>query len=240
MLSLLALTLLAAPPSVELRRETTLDFVVDEALQQDGGVQYFYELAPPTKKPAPASALARFRAMDRLATIDDPYQVVRSKLVYTVERDLSFFTEARARDVRWLNQVAPEMGVTVEPGGGFRVDRTPSNRFKLTWFEAPAPGTDTELTQFFTFLPVDQKPASIVVQHNTDFARVMGWRTAERAITYTAHYSLGPGRTRIYVCSMSLLHHLPPFFLGGKDRVFRESVDGAARLIAQLRSTKDP
>lgn len=230
--------LLAATP-VEMRRETSLDFAIDEPFQQGGGVQYFYEFAEPNPRPAPESPLARFRAMDDKATLDDPYHVMMSRLVYTVERDLDFFTEARARDVKYLQQVAPEIGVTVDAEGTFRAAQTPSNRFRLTWLEAPtrqSVAADPALVHFFEFLPQGVQPASIIVQKNFDFARVMGWRTAERAITFTAHESLGPGRTRIHVCTMSLLHHVPPFFLGGKQRVFRESIDGAAKLIGQLRA----
>ncbi len=233
---LIALAIFAAAPG-ELRRESELDFAVDEAFQQAGGVQYFYDLAEPA--PEPSSALTRFRAMDAESSIDDPYTVVMSRLVYTVEHDLSFFTEARARDVGFLKRVAPEMGVRLEPDGTFRVTRAPSNRFKLTWFQEPIASADPALTAFLRLLPPGERPASIVLQQNDDFARVLGWRTAERAITFTAHFAIAPGRTRVVVCSMSLLHHLPPFFLGGRGRVFRESVDGAARLIGQLRAWKD-
>ena len=228
--------LLAASP-IEMRRETSLDFAIDDALQQDGVVQYFYEFADPDPRPPASSALARFRAMDDQSSIDDPYHVMMSRLVYTVERDISFFNETRAKDVKYLQQVAPEVGVSVEADGTFRAAKTPSNRFRLTWLEAPTRESiagDAALSHFFGFLP--RAPASIIVQKNFDFARVMGWRTAERAITFTAHESLGPGRTRIHVCTMSLLHHVPPFFLGGKERVFRESIEGAAKLIGQLRA----
>ena len=229
---LIALAIFAAAPG-ELRRESELEFAVDEAFQQAGGVQYFYDLAEPT--PEPSSALTRFRAMDAESSIDDPYTVVMSRLVYTVERDLSFFTEARARDVGFLKRVAPEMGVRLEPDGTFRVTRAPSNRFKLTWFHEPITSADPALTAFLRLL----LQAWVRHPRGDDFARVLGWRTAERAITFTAHFAIAPGRTRVVVCSMSLLHHLPPFFLGGRARVFRESVDGAARLSCQLRAWKD-
>lgn len=233
MSAFVALAILAAALPVEMRREAELEFAVDEAFQNDGGVQYFYELAEPAPKASPA--LTRFRAMDRESSIDDPYVVVMSRLVYTVERDSSFFNETRARDVHYLKQVAPEMGVRLEPDGTFRVSRMPSNRFELTWLEAPVAVEDPALAAFFTLLPPGERPVSIVMQKNFEFARVLGWRTAERAITFTAHYAIAPGRTRVVVCTMSLLHHLPPFFLGGRGRVFRESVDGAAKLIGQLR-----
>jgi hypothetical protein len=230
-----ALLLTAAP---EMRRETNLDFVADEAFQAQGGVQYFYELAAPNDAPAETSTLARFRALDPQATPKDPYHVVMGRIVYTVERDISYFTEARARDVLYLRKVAPEMGVRREPDGAFRVSKAPSNRFTLSWFDDPDPATDAFLGRFFAFLP--SKPASIVVQRNDQFARVLGFRTAERSLTYTAHLPLGPGRTRVSVVTFSLLVNLPPDFLGGSGRIVQESVDGAQRLIQQLREYSGP
>jgi hypothetical protein len=236
MLSLIVLTLAAAP--VELRQERALDFAVDEAFQNDGGVQYFYELADPVAKPTEGSPLAIFRSMDELSKPNDPYHVVMSRLVYTVDRDVSFFTEARARDAEWMNRVAPDVGVTAEADGSFRAARTPSNRFRITWLEPPFPD-DAGLKRFLSLLPSGAVPVSVVVQKNSDFSRVLGMRTAERALTYTAHVPLGPGRTRVFVCSMSLLHTLPPFFLGGRKRVYVEAIEGAGKLIEQLRNAPE-
>lgn len=236
MFPLIAITLVAAP--IELRREQTLGFTVDEAFQQDGGVQYFYELAEPDSKPTEGSALAVFRELDELSKPSDAYHVVMSRIVYTVERDVSFFTEARARDVGWMNRVAREAGVRAEPDGSFSVSKTPSNRFRVTWLAPPFP-EDAGLRRFLSLLPKEAEPASVIVQRNYDFSRVMGQRTAERAVTWTAHVPAGPGRTRVFVCSMSLLHNLPPFFLGGRNRVFREAIEGAGTLIEQLRKAPD-
>ncbi|MFZ5444611.1 MAG: hypothetical protein ACOZQL_31750 [Myxococcota bacterium] len=226
----------AAAP--EMRRETNLDFATDEAFQAQGGVQYYYELAAPNDAPPESSALARFRALDPQATPKDPYHVVMGRIEYTVERDVSYFTEARARDVTYLRKVAPEMGVRREPDGAFRVSKSPSNRFTISWFDAPEPDGDAFLRRFFAFLP--GKPASVVVQRNEQFARVLGFRTAERALTYTAHLPLGPGRTRVSVITMSLLVNLPPDFLGGPNRIIEESVEGAQTLIRQLREYSGP
>lgn len=237
LLALVASAAAAAPP--EMRREPQLDFKPDEAFQRDGGVQFFYALEPSLPTPPATSAWARLRPLDDLATPTDAYEVVMSRIVYTVARDVSYFTEARARDTKYLATVAPEMKVTAAPDGSFLVGRMPKNRFRLSWFDAPTPAEPT-LEPFFRFLPTDAAPASIVVQRNSEFGRVMGWRTAERSITYTAHFSRGPGVTRVHVVTMSLLYHVPPFFLGGKARVYREAVDETANLIEALREYRGP
>lgn len=231
-LALLGTAALAAPP--EMRREPAPDFEPDEAFQADGGVQFFYALEVTVTAPDAGTSWARFRPLDDQAQATDAYHAVMSRIVYTVERDVSYFTETRARDARYLEEVAPEMKVTAQQDGSFLVGRTPANRFTLRWYDAPA-GDEPTLEPFFAFLPKSARPSSVVVQRNTEFARVMGMRTAERSITYTAHLALGPGRTRVFVCTVSLLHALPPFFLGGKNRVYREAVDETQRLIEALR-----
>lgn len=233
--SLLVYSLLAAPPAM--RRESAPEFEIDDAFQDKGGVQYFYEFETTSARPKADSMWAHFRTLDDAAKPTDTYEAVMSHLVYTVERDASWFTEARARSIDYLRAVAPEMKITAQPDGSFLVGRAPQNRFRLTWYATPR-ASDPTLAPFYAFLPKGAEPVSIVVQHNTDFARVMGMRTAERSITYTAHFAIAPGRTRIVVCTVSLLHNVPPFFLGGKNRVYREAVAETAQLIEALREYK--
>ena len=229
-----ALLLSSAP---ELRREENLDFTPDSAFQSDGGVQFFYSLASPDEaRGAPeGSALARLRRLDDRGMPSEALHVLMIRLVYTLERDISFFTEARARDLNYLNALAPELRATVNARGVFHADLTPANDFTLEWQE-PVAG-DSPLLQF---LPEGTKPASIIIQRNFDFARVMGFRTAERTVTWTAHVPLGFGRTRVFVCTFSLMHNIPPPFLGGKQRVYREALDNTAMLIARLREYDRP
>jgi len=228
----------AGPP---MRQEPVLAFAIDEPFQQDGGVQYFYAL---TKKDAAASSptVAFFRGFDegdRWSAAAQPVHVVTSRIVYTVEKDAAFFTEARATDVGWMNAVAPELQVTARPDGGFHAGKMPSNDFTVRFLEGAAlaaqPG-DGGVARLVSLLPDAGVPASVVVQENFDFARVMGVRTGAFSVTWTGHLRLGPGRTRVHVVTMSAIHTLPPFFLGGERRVFNESVAGALDLIERLRA----
>jgi hypothetical protein len=229
-----ALLVAAAP---ELRREENLDFIDDAAFQNSGGIQFFYAFATPQEaRAAPeGSALARLRALDDRAMPGERLYVLMSRLVYTLDRDISFFTEARSRDVNYLNSVAPEVRATVNARGVFHADLTPANNFTIEWQEPVH--ADSPL---LPFLPKSAKPASIIVQRNFDFARVMGFRTAERSVTWTAHVPLGVGRTRVVVCTISLMHNIPPPFLGGKQRVYREMLDNTAMLVARLREYPGP
>jgi hypothetical protein len=236
--ALVAFAARAAPP---MRQETALAFTLDEPFQQDGGVQYFYELA---KKDAASSnaTFAFFRGFDesgRWASLGRPAHVVMSRIVYTVDKDASFFTEARAKDTTWMNTVAPEFDVSTRPDGGFRAGKMPANDFTIRFLDAAALASqpaDGGLAHVASLVPDAAPLASVVVQENFDFSRVMGVRTGAFSVTWTAHQALAPGRVRVHVFTMSAIHTLPPFFLGGEKRVFKESVAGALDLIERLRA----
>ena len=227
------LAVLAAAP--ELRTEPRVDFTRDDVFLGKGGVQIFVAVEPWAKPPPTGSALEVFGPLLGAAP-KYAQHVAMARVVYTVDRDVTFFTETRARDLSWVQRMAPDMGVVAEPDGTFRVTRTPSNRFSLEWFDAP--DAQPALTAFLAQIPAGTK--SVVVQRNSGFARVLGFRTAERSVTFTAHHALAKGKTRIEVYTASLLVNLPPPFLGGSARVIRESLDGTRNLIEHLRDYDGP
>lgn len=234
---------LAFSAETELRRETSCDFAIDAAFQDAGGVQYFYALVPPQPSPDTDATFVRFKPFDPSAVFDglsSPPHVVLSRLTYTVEKDVSFFTEARARDPGYINAVAKDMEVTKRPDGSFRVGAAPSNTFTIEYFDAArlAAGASSTpaIARALELSNLPERPTSVVFQQNRDFARIMGVRTADGSFTWTLHYAIAPGRTRLVVLTMSYLRTLPPFFLGGAGRVFRESTEGARALIDSLRA----
>lgn len=242
---LLLASVAAVSGAAPMRQEKDPRFPLDEPFLADGGVQFFYELAPKLSLPDSSSAaFTLFRpleATNRWKTAG-PLHVVMSRLVYEVDKDASFFTEARANDLSYINTVAKEYRISRDADGGFRSDAMPSNTFFIRFYDEAALRREEgrgALARFLALVAVPS-PVSVVFQQNDNFARVMGARTGELGITWTAHYALRPGRTRLQVCTMSYLHTLPPFFLGGDQRVYRESVDGASALIDALRRYRDP
>jgi hypothetical protein len=238
---LLVATLLAAAPgdagqapapapaevSVKsVRRERTATFAVDEALQAQGGMQYFFALEP--------AVLPDFAALDA-ASGPHPY-VMMSRIVHTLDKDASFFSAERVLDLDYMRTVGPQFQLTQKAPGVFRVGRTPANDFTLEHLG------EAELTATPRAPALDQVdalcgagPQVVVVQRNTGFSRVMGWRTAEASFTFTAHHRVTAGRTRVCVVTMSYLVNVPPFFLGGARRVHDESLKEALALIRALR-----
>ena len=229
--------------AVLMRREPSLRFDVDEAFQADGGVQYFYELTTANRSAAAASqSLPLFLAFavgGRQAARTEPLSVVATRVVHTIDKDSSFFTEERAKDVAYLNTVAPGLGIVRVAPDTYRVAATPSNLFRLRWLDADAVrrGAHTQgLSRLLELTAGAALPESVVVQENREFARVMGFRTGDASVTWTAHYPLRPGQTRICIFSMSTLYNLPPKFLGGEERVYSETVNAIAGLIRNLRA----
>lgn len=218
-----------------MRREMKVDFEVDEAFQADGGVQFFYAFADAAEvaDAGTGTTLSRLRALDDAARPGEQLHAVMSRIVYTLDRDVGFFTEARARDVKYINAIAPEVKAKVDGKGVFRTSKPPANSFTIEW-QQPVPAG----SPYRAFLPAGAEPDSIIVQRNSDFDRMFGFRTAERSVTWTAHVPAGDGRTRVFVCTTSLMHNIPPGFMGGKQRVYKEAVQSATQLIGRLRDYK--
>ncbi|MBL8951210.1 MAG: hypothetical protein JNK82_10565 [Myxococcaceae bacterium] len=239
MLALISPPAFAAPP---VRQEVALRFAVDEAFQHQSGVQYFYQLVPPEPCALTASpAFAQLRVLDlgrRWERLAKPPHVVVSRLSYLVEKDISFFSRARAEDVGYMNAVAKDYGISKTADGRYRVSKTPANSFTLTYFDdaavraAPADGAIARVSSIAS----TELPSSVLMQENTDFAPVLGVRTGELSVTWTAQYALHPGLTRLEVFTVSYLHNLPPFFLGGQQRVFAEAQRASLELIENLRA----
>lgn len=239
--AVLALTSTAAADAPPLRRESLAGFAVDEPFQRSGGVQLFYGLTrdvdPAGSQDGTFAAFRPFDFNDRFDELTSTVHVVMSRLVHTVNKDVSFFTEARARDLEYLRAIAPTMKLSQLDDGRFRVGVLPQNDFAILYFGA----RDVQDLAAKNAIPAlllrgQTLPATIVVQENTGFSRVMGWRTAEMGVTWTAHYAVSPGVTRVEVATMSYLHTLPPFFLGGVERVYKESLSGALGMIQRLRA----
>lgn len=241
---LLAVSLVSSAAFAEtpLRREPSASFEVDVAFQDRGGVQYFYELLRADRSPDLSPTFSAFRAFDVhdvWKRLDAPANVVLSRLVYTIDKDVSFFTEARTRDIDYINAIAREAKVSRNDDGSFRASQTPANTFRIEYFDASrvqaAVGVLPGLARVLELSGLAGPPHSVVFQENRDFDRVMGFRTAAGSFTWTAHYAAGKGKTRLVVFIVSYLHTLPPFFMGGEKRVFRESTEGARVLIDRLR-----
>jgi hypothetical protein len=228
--AVVAVLLLATWPAVAdqpvARREARPRFETDDGFQRRGGVQYYFTL---TTEVAPD-----FRPFDDVARTER-FHVVMSRIEHTVERDSAFFSAARALDIDYMKAVAPDYELSSKGGGRFHAARMPSNNFTVRFLDAPALSVATEPGVAQLGQLCGEGAESVVVQKNSDFARVMGFRTAEASFTWTAHYRLEPGRTRICVVTMSYLVNLPPFFAGGEGRVHAESVREALQMISRLR-----
>lgn len=230
-MGLLVTALLFSAPDLPTHREARVTFVVDEAFQARGGLQYWFalqngvsrDLAPLARGLGPAAFM------------------VMSRIVHTLNKPACFFSADRVLDVDYINAIGPIFQVTARGPGQFHAARTPANDFSVRHFDRQALKARAEDAAFRQLEALcGAAPDSVVLQRNSDFARILGWRTAEGSLTWTAHYAVGPHHTRVCVVTMSSLVNLPPFFLGGKGRLHDESVREAVALVRALRKYADP
>ncbi len=244
MTALLSVLTIATDDGAPLRREADCRFAIDERFQRAGGVQLFYAFKhSDDRSERLEKTFVEFRPLDfndRFDAISTPTHVVMSRLVHTVNKDVSFFSEQRVVDLEYMRAIAPDMKVSKRADGRFRVGAVPQNDFEILHF---GPRDVQALLAKKALSPLlvqsGAVPTSIVVQENTGFSRVMGMRTAEMGVTWTAHYAVNPGVTRVEVTTMSYIHTVPPFFLGGSERVYKESVSAAVGMIRRLREFRD-
>jgi hypothetical protein len=213
------------------RREARPTFAIDTAFQADGGVQIFFDLVLADQRPDENANVAMFRAAleadGRWKQLDEPTHLTMARISYTLDKDVSFFSRDRIFDLSYVRSVAPDMKIGALPDGRFSVARSPAHTFSLTYLQGSPNQTATALAGH------DGSP--VVIQRNEGFARVAAWRTAAYAMTWTFHESLGPGKTRLTVLTMSALYNLPPFFMGAGNRLYSEMVEHTVSLIGRLR-----
>lgn len=219
---ILSAVVLSAAALPEVRREERVTFTVDDAFQRAGGVQLYFQLISPDD-----AALTPFLPLDRSdrrSKFTEPMHVSVSRVVYEVEKDVSFFTKERLLDVKYMRALAPELDITAKNNGAFHVGRTPSNSMHMEVHEEAGFGAKLA------------RGSPVVVQENDDFARVMGWRTAAWSATWTFYEKRSSGRTRVTVLSLNYLYNLPPPMLGGSDRLFIDTRAQTLEFIAALRA----
>lgn len=236
-LALALATLPHTPP--EVRREPAIGFAVDTRLQDAGGLQYFFALGRRETTPLQQAPFDRLRPLLHGVEEGMPaLHVLTTRIVFTVDRDAGFFTAERATDPDFLNAVIPEGRVEQIAEATFRTQLTPANTFKVRFIgeKELAKGKREPAVQLLIDLaPELGTPVSVVTQDNYNFDRVIGVRTAAWSVTWTGHYRLPQGRTRVVSYTLSLVHNLPPFFLGGDERVHQEARKSAVALVEGIR-----
>lgn len=123
----------ARPP---VRREERITFEVDATLQERGGVQYFYELIDQDQDALARESFAKLQPLDargRWAGSKEPLYVLVSRLVYTLDKDVAFFTAERVRDVAYMNTLLPGADIRRKAPGQYTVAKTPANSFTVRY-----------------------------------------------------------------------------------------------------------
>ncbi|MDQ3265373.1 MAG: hypothetical protein M3Y59_17235 [Myxococcota bacterium] len=232
----------ATPPQT--RREGVLRFGVDPSLQDRGGAQYFFTVLHPQPSPLQREPVRSLARMLPAGGKDwDPLHAMASRFVYTLEKDVTFFTAERADDLTYIRALMPEANVERLGDRFFRSHLLPASNFRVRFLGTPQlaqPEQGPLIKTFVAFAPELGVPTAIAIQVNEDFERVMAVRTAEISVTWTGYYRLERGRTRVVSYGLTLLHNTPPFFLGGDDRLHDSLLKEMVRLIHGMRTLRPP
>ncbi len=257
LLSTILVGLLAAPHlaqsrPLEVRAETGVAFPIDEAFLRKGGVQHFFALTDPGGLCATgdsisggadraAEALIALRVLDRdgiwSAMHREDLHAMISRVAYIAEVPIQFFSEARVRDVDYINSVMPGMNVECGGDGSFHAKGSllrfmPSTRFTLDYRRGAAAARLP--TPLLTGVASDISPAILLTQRNTEFGRIGGMRTSRASYAATAHYAVGTGQTLIVNCTLGYLHSLPP--VGGARLIRDKARDYTAQVVANIKA----
>lgn len=224
------------------RRETQARFLPDEAFQVQGGVQYFYDFVEKGDDALKGSpAYGAFRELDparRWASLADPVYVVMVRVVYLLDKDVSFFSRGRVLDARYMNRICPTCGIQPLGSGLYRVKQMPANTSRVRYLaggELQQSLSEGWLKSALALSSALGAPEIVVLQENFDFEPILGMRTGERSVTVTTHHAAAPGKTRVAVHMVTWMHNVPPFFLGGAGRVHDTTLEGTLSLVKYLR-----
>ena len=224
------------------RREPQARFVADEAFLAQGGVQYFYDFVEKGADALKASpAYGAFRELDparRWVSLEDPVYVVMVRVVYLLDKDVSFFSRDRVLDAGYMNRVCPTCGIQPLGSGLYRVKQMPANTSRVRHLAGGALQQSLAEGWLRPALALSSglgAPEIVVLQENFDFESILGMRTGERSVTVTTHHAAAPGKTRVAVHMVTWMHNVPPFFLGGAGRVHDATLEGTLSLVKYLR-----
>ncbi len=237
----------AAPPKPTLKPkiENQYHFVLDRALLNQGTPQYYSRLLLKKEAPLNTPEFSSIVGIDFPGYYrnrgNDDYAVMLGRVVFTIPKPIEFYSGTRLTDVNRMNRLMPEFPARRDPSrsGSFFSDGYPGCKFTVeTWSrdELLALGNSRpELRYAEKMNPELGVPDRIVIQHNFDFERVLGFKTSRGALTLTAHYADGPNRTLISTFSLGYLENLPPAVWGGAGIVTETSRDATLVLIERLR-----
>jgi hypothetical protein len=232
-------------PTLVPRIESQYRFALNPDVLNAGTPQYFSELIEAPRDPMGSQGFQHIEALDFPRYFDSRgssrYSVMLGRVAFTVKKPVSFYSRERVLDVKRMNRITPEFPArqTAQGPGYYISDATPGCKFTVETYsreELLALGNSRpELRYAETMHPELGVPDRLVIQHNYDFDRILGFKTSRGAVTLTAHYAQGSDSTLILTYSLAYLENMPPRIWGGAKLVVDTSRDATLVLIERIR-----
>jgi hypothetical protein len=230
--------------SVSVIRQNDIHFAVRAAGMKPGEILYFYDLI--SKDDAASGEAASEKSFQTTLPLDfpgvwknrtEPYNIMITKNAYILNKDITFFNKQRLLDVSYINATLPQMKVSKNSDGTYTLTGTPSATSSLTYYSkadvaaqpmnssvSAASGLDSELGT----------PDVMLVQHSYNFDTIMAVRTNKSSTVFSQHYAIAPGKTLVVAYSLSFVYNVPPWFLGGADRIRTEYVKAMQQVYSNV------
>jgi hypothetical protein len=229
-------------------RERSIRFSVDASELKSGTISYFYQLI--SKDDANEGKADSDSTFQLLLPLDIPgvwkdktegFYIMMTRNAYIVNKDISFFSKNRLLDVNYINATLPGMKVSRNSDGTYALDGTPSATSTLDYYsksDLTSQPQDSALNYVANIDPSLGTPDVMLVQHSYNFDTVMTVRTNKSSMVFSEHYGIGTNETLVVAYSLSFVYNVPPFFLGGADRLRTEYVKALQQVYTNINNMK--
>lgn len=215
-----------------IRRENALTFNLESENLSRNQIQYAFEIVDSDEDPTQVKGFESFLPLDSgrnwMNRGKESYYVLLSKVAYEVNKDISFFSQSQATDLRFVQAMMPEIPVKKTDQNTFFVESAfasrPSYRILVQTFsrdQVMGLSSDHPIRKAMARDSAlrGEIPDWSVVQTTDQFGTVMGARTSKVSYVLTKHYRVRAGRTLVVTQIFGLLYNVPPFFAGGAGRL---------------------
>ncbi len=171
---------------------------------------------------------------------DENYFVLLTKVVYLIDKDITFFDEEILSNEQIIQEKMPEYHIEKTGSNKFHIDcgfLAPSFDYELNFYRPPFVGKIADVQKKIEKLnPELGRPMFSVVQHNYKYGRVLMHKTSKMSVCIANYYPFANGKTLEVNYTLNYIYELPPGLLGGHRMLIREIKDGIASLILNTRN----
>ena len=171
---------------------------------------------------------------------NEAYKVFLTKVAYTVNQNVSFFSEAKLSDAAYISKTLPDYTIRQLAPKRFEVDcgfLAPTFTYDLSFYKAPYqhPAVRQLLNYAALQNPELGTPTLVTVHHNYNFSKVMMHKTSKMSVALTCYYPYENSQALVVNYALNYIYELPPTFLGGYDLLIKKVKKGISDLIVQTR-----